>query len=106
MKKLLSIVLVFAFVNATAQEKKEADKEENMWSVYPVPVKRGNDLIVTGEGGKAYTIHVISKEGKILRQINTQGSYRLQTGNLPAGIYYLKMLVNNQQTVKRIMVVD
>jgi hypothetical protein len=76
----------------------------NLFSIYPNPSSDGTINIETNTDG-AYTIDLISMEGKILRKIEMNGGkhQQLRLDDLKKGMYYLKMVSDRFSNIQKII---
>jgi hypothetical protein len=92
-------------VNGTT-EAPEKEMKAGDWKVYPIPVKKGQQLTVAGDTKTPYTIQVIAKDGRTILTTTANGNYQLDTKNMTPGIYYIRIQNNTKPILKKIMVMD
>jgi Secretion system C-terminal sorting domain len=74
---------------------------EQLATVYPNPI---NDImLVTLKDGKNGTVQVIDAKGGIVRDEAVQGSKQLTVNELPNGIYIVKVTVDGQTALKKVI---
>jgi hypothetical protein len=74
--------------------------------VYPVPVQRGTPLVVEADPGLTYGIELVSMYGKMVERRTARGTVRLETTNLPAGSYLVRLRFGNQLVTRKIMILQ
>jgi hypothetical protein len=72
--------------------------------IYPVPARDVVNLVFSGSQGRDYSIQLYSITGQVLQerklQRMQQGAIQIQRGNLPAGMYLLRIKDMNNGSVQ------
>ena len=82
------------------------EKENSSFTAYPTPVKRGSNLIITSSDAGAVQVMILNDRGQKVKQLTVQGLTRVSTGNMRAGVYYIRSENAGEKTMKKIMVID
>jgi hypothetical protein len=75
------------------------------YSAYPVPVKRGSTLNIAGDN-EAVPAQIINLQGQVLMQFRVQNLTLVNTGSLPAGMYYFKADTKSGMITRKIIVAN
>ncbi len=76
------------------------------WKLYPVPVRKGQQLTITGITGKRANLQILNKEGKVVQQAVFNGLYILETKTLSSGMYYVRIVSSDKTVIKKFMITD
>ncbi|WP_260625807.1 CARDB domain-containing protein [Hymenobacter sediminicola] len=96
-------LIVAGALSATA-----ATSSDDALLIYPNPVARGNSLIIhTGAAGQAAKLTLVDAMGRAVVQQTlrpTQTETSIDTQNLPAGIYLVRMTVAGAEVTRRVLI--
>lgn len=74
-------------------------------AAYPVPVKRGMTLNITGDN-EPLPANIYNEKGQKMLQFNIQNLTLVNTAQLPAGVYYLKYSLKSKPVTKKIIIIE
>jgi len=83
----------------------EASTKESV-KVVPTLVHRGQQITVNSGSITPTDIMLIDINGRIIRKFNSRQSFRIETGNLHNGSYFLQMKLKGKPFVQQIVVID
>ncbi|NTV83626.1 MAG: T9SS type A sorting domain-containing protein [Bacteroidales bacterium] len=70
-------------------------REKNGVAVYPNPARDVLNIVVPAVNGEVQSIQVFNAAGMLIPELDVKssgsGNFRINTGNLPDGIYLLKV---------------
>ena len=80
----------------------------NTLKVYPNPVTNGNILNVKFSGHLSADIHLYDVAGKLIltNKIDSLNHQKLELNQIPNGIYFLKIGINNMTVTKKVVVMQ
>ena len=91
---------------AGSTDLKDTDELTQEYRLYPVPVKKGQQLTITGGSGKKSQLQIINKEGRVISSNVFGGRYVLETKTLSSGIYYVRIVSADRTVIKKFMIID
>jgi methionine-rich copper-binding protein CopC len=83
----------------------EASVKESV-KVVPTLVHRGQQVTVNSANSIPTDILLVDINGRIIRKFNSRQSFRIETGNLHNGSYFLQMKIKGRRFVQQIVVID
>jgi hypothetical protein len=84
---------------------KLSSEESREITAYPVPVKRGMTLNITGNN-EPVQANIFNEKGQKMLQFKVQNLTLVNTSKLPAGVYYLKCNETSRPVTKKIIVIE
>jgi hypothetical protein len=98
-----SRIMTTAGIDSEIRETENADKTLR---IYPVPVKRGSLLAITGNSMSRYRLQIINKEGKTVHEAVANGRYNFETKSFASGVYYVRIVAEGKTTIRKFMIID
>lgn len=83
----------------------EASIKESV-KVVPTLVHRGQQVTVNSANSTPTDIVLVDINGRVIRKFNARQSFRIETGNLHNGSYFLQMKIKGKRFVQQIVVID
>jgi hypothetical protein len=76
------------------------------YSVFPVPVKRGEMLTIQGASKDPFEITVMNATGVVVRQLKAERTVEISTADMTAGLYYVNYYSDLKTRTKKFMVLE
>jgi hypothetical protein len=81
-------------------------EELKLLKLYPVPVKRGQNLYVDGDSHIGKSIDIYTIAGSLVKKLKVNSKMVMNTTDLKPGIYVMKYIDNGKTYTKRFVVTD
>jgi hypothetical protein len=91
---------------ALTQASLQFSEKSGTLKAYPTPVKKGEYLTITSDAGSPVKLDMFNAKGQKVKQLTIQGSTRVATSDLHAGIYYIHATKTDKKIVRKIVVTD
>jgi len=83
--------------------KVEIEKHSFTVDIYPNPVNSGEDIKIDISAAGNSNIEIYNATGSLVKEFNTSDNlFKINTGDIPKGIYYLRITNNNTLMLKKI----
>lgn len=73
------------------------------WQLYPNPVSRGNEIVISETNKKIDQISIMDLTGKMI-YLNNDGSNKIPTSQIERGFYILEVKINGVKSRNRVLV--
>jgi hypothetical protein len=100
----VQVAAVSPAVTRLGSNKTQAGQKDKTWTLYPTPVKRGTAVTLLGKSGATMQIEVMNEQGKGMVRATARGNYALSTGRFTPGVYFVRVISEGEQSVKKLVV--
>ena len=76
------------------------------FKVYPSPVKRGTDIVVSASNESIFSVQLLNENGKQISNYSARSTQRISTINLPGGIYFIRTVSNGKISTRKVVVTE